>query len=120
VLGVGSLRCSVKTLQRLRQKIRVPYQALQTNVTRLQRIQQANDALRRTARFAVLVKRLETQMSELASYEGASSAKEKQAATTDEPSADHQEEKERTVAKAALSIAELSEYQWLCLGGVGF
>ncbi|KIJ19018.1 hypothetical protein PAXINDRAFT_128297 [Paxillus involutus ATCC 200175] len=96
------------SVEKLRQKIRVPYQALQTNVTRLQRIQQANDALRRTARFAVLVKRLETQMSELASYEGASSAKEKQAATTDEPSADHQEEKERTVAKAALSIAELS------------
>ncbi|KAF9245062.1 Golgi transport complex subunit 5-domain-containing protein [Melanogaster broomeanus] len=70
------------SIEKLRQKIRVPYQALQENVTRLQRIQQANDALRRTARFAVLAKRLEAQMSE--------------------------KEKERTIAKAALSIAELS------------
>ncbi|KIK94986.1 hypothetical protein PAXRUDRAFT_827467 [Paxillus rubicundulus Ve08.2h10] len=96
------------SIGKLRQKISVPYQALQTNVIRLQRIQQANDALRRTARFAVLVKRLETQMSELASYEGASGAKEKQTTSTNEPPLDHQEEKERTVAKAALSIAELS------------
>ncbi|KAF9222669.1 hypothetical protein BS17DRAFT_176069 [Gyrodon lividus] len=95
------------SIEKLRQKIRMPYQALQANVARLQRIQQANDALRRTARFAVLAKRLEIQMSELASYEGANSTKEKRPNSTNEPSAEHQEEKERTIAKAALSIAEL-------------
>ncbi|KIJ67605.1 hypothetical protein HYDPIDRAFT_84403 [Hydnomerulius pinastri MD-312] len=95
------------SIEKLRQKIRLPYQALQSHVTRLQRIHQANDALRRTARFAVLAKRLESQMSELASYELASREKEKQSTSASGGSGDHQEEKERTIAKAALSIAEL-------------
>lgn len=85
---------------RLRQKIRVPYEALQAHVVRLQRIQQAHDALRRTARFAVLAKRLEVQMSELGG-EG--------------PDGVNQEDKERTIAKAALSIAELGA----CRVGLG-
>lgn len=83
-------------LDRLRQKIRVPYQALQSSVARLQRIQQANDALRRTGRFSVLAKRLEVQMSELGGGANGSGAE------------DNQEDKERAIAKAALSIAELS------------
>ena len=96
-------------LGRLRQKIRVPYRALQANVTRLQRIQQANDALRRAARFAVLAKRLEAQMSELGGYANAGGGREKRAGVgANGPAGDHQEDKERTIAKAALSIAELS------------
>ncbi|KAG9316298.1 hypothetical protein JVU11DRAFT_2329 [Chiua virens] len=89
-VSLASVRhCIRKSAFRIRQ--------LQTNVVRLQRIQQANDALRRTARFGVLVKRLEAQMSELAGYE-----------RTGTPSAaGDQEDKERTIAKAALSIAEL-------------
>jgi hypothetical protein len=87
----------------------VPYQALQANVARLQRIQQANDALRRTARFAVLAKRLEAQMNELGGYANAGSGREKRAGIgANGPLGDHQEDKERTIAKAALSIAELS------------
>jgi hypothetical protein len=97
------------SIEKLRQKIRVPYQALQANVARLQRIQQANDALRRTARFAVLAKRLEAQMNELGGYANAGSGREKRAGIgANGPLGDHQEDKERTIAKAALSIAELS------------
>ncbi|KAF8556095.1 hypothetical protein OG21DRAFT_1506874 [Imleria badia] len=96
------------SIEKLRQKIRVPYQALQASVTRLQRIQQANDALRRTARFAVLAKRLETQMNELGGYTGTGNRGEKRAgAGANGPAGDHQDDKERTIAKAALSIAEL-------------
>ncbi|KAH0827442.1 Golgi transport complex subunit 5-domain-containing protein [Lanmaoa asiatica] len=94
------------SFEKLRQKIRVPYQALQANVTRLQRIQQANDALRRTVRFAVLAKRLEAQMSELGGYESTSSGK-RAGIGVNGPAGDHQEDKERMIAKAALSIAEL-------------
>ncbi|KAG6333689.1 hypothetical protein ID866_5396 [Astraeus odoratus] len=100
------------SIERLRQKIRVPYQSLQVYVTRLQRIHQANDALRRTARFYLLQKRLEAQMAELAGYESVANLKEGHGKTagapgTDSGPAEHQEEKERVIAKAALSIAEL-------------
>ncbi|KAH7888451.1 Golgi transport complex subunit 5-domain-containing protein [Phlebopus sp. FC_14] len=98
------------SIDKLRQKIRVPYRALQTHVTRLHKIQQANDALRRTARFAVLAKRLEAQMNELGGYETTSGDKGQDGTsnTTSGHSRDHQEEKERTIAKAALSITELT------------
>jgi hypothetical protein len=107
LLGDGK-RSAKEQSNRLRQKIRVPYQALQASVTRLQRIQQANDALRRTARFAVLAKRLETQMNELGGYTGTGNRGEKRAgAGANGPAGDHQDDKERTIAKNALSIAEL-------------
>lgn len=102
---------------RLRQKIRVPYEALQANVARLQRVQQANDALRRMARFAVLTKRLEAQMSELGGYAGAGVGAGGDGETRGgaNGAGDTQEDKERTIAKAALSIAELST---CCVFGV--
>ncbi|KAN0090816.1 Golgi transport complex subunit 5 domain containing protein [Tylopilus felleus] len=87
------------SIEKLRQKIRVPYVALQANVARLARVQQAHDALRRIARFAVLAKRLEAQMAELGGYSGTGRGG---------PAGEHQEDKERTIAKAALSVAELS------------
>lgn len=99
----GEALTKYRTSNRLRQKIRVPYQSLQANVVRLQRVQQANDALRRTARFAVLAKRLEGQMNELGGYASTTGDGE-----TRGVSGDQQEDKERTIAKAALSIAELS------------
>ncbi|KAG1731465.1 Golgi transport complex subunit 5-domain-containing protein [Suillus paluster] len=96
------------SLEKLRQKIRVPYQNLETNATRLQRIRQASDALRRISRFVVLSRRLETQMSELAAFDKQSATEKKQKRNDSEGlSADQQDDKERTIAKAALTIAEL-------------
>jgi hypothetical protein len=91
-------------LRRLRLKIRVPYQTLQSDVVRLEKLHQASDILRRTARFVVLARRLESQMTELDAVASAPPASGR-APTV---SLDVQEdEKERTVAKAALTIAEL-------------
>ncbi|SJK97285.1 uncharacterized protein ARMOST_00536 [Armillaria ostoyae] len=98
------------SLEKLRVKIRVPYQSLQTNVSRLQKLQQASDVLRRTSRFVILARRLQIQMAEI----------ESGSSTPDQPSPlirsksdesalgqDLEDGKERTIAKAALSIAEL-------------
>lgn len=94
------------SLEKLRQKIRVPYQTLETSAIRLQRTRQASDALRRISRFVVLSRRLETQMSELATFDKPGTA-EKKPNISDGLTADQQDDKERTVAKAALTIAEL-------------
>ncbi|OAX39111.1 hypothetical protein K503DRAFT_690302 [Rhizopogon vinicolor AM-OR11-026] len=96
------------SLDKLRQKIRVPYQSLETNVIRLQRMRQASDALRRTSRFVVLSRRLETQMSELAAFDKPSTTEKKKLPNVSEGlSVDQQDDKERTIAKAALTLAEL-------------
>jgi hypothetical protein len=96
------------SLEKLRQKIRVPYQTLETSAIRLQRIRQASDALRRISRFVVLSRRLETQMSELATFDKSGTAEKKKKPNNSESlSADQQDDKERTIAKAALTIAEL-------------
>ncbi|KAG2099132.1 Golgi transport complex subunit 5-domain-containing protein, partial [Suillus cothurnatus] len=96
------------SLEKLRQKIRVPYQTLETSAIRLQRIRQASDALRRISRFVVLSRRLETQMSELATFDKSGTAEKKKKPNNSEGlSADQQDDKERTIAKAALTIAEL-------------
>ncbi|TFK54291.1 hypothetical protein OE88DRAFT_1654898 [Heliocybe sulcata] len=102
--GLGELESS---LEKLRSKIRAPYQTLESNVNRLQRLQQALDVLRRMSRFVVLGRRLESQMNEMAAAEGAS---EPSAGGASTPSRilDHDEDKERTISKAALSIAELT------------
>ncbi|KAG6813690.1 hypothetical protein H0H92_008538 [Tricholoma furcatifolium] len=104
--GLNDLDASV---DKLRLKIRVPYQSLQENVSRLQKLQQASDVLRRTSRFVILARRLQLQM---ASMENATSSeatnKTVKAETSDVTAAgDIGDEKERTIAKAALSIAEL-------------
>ncbi|KAJ7188486.1 hypothetical protein C8R46DRAFT_1157508 [Mycena filopes] len=78
------------SLDKLRLKIRVPYESLQSNVSRLQKLQQASDVLRRTSRFVdpdAIPEKSETQLNLLGQ--------------------DPEDEKERTIAKAALSIAEL-------------
>jgi hypothetical protein len=90
---------------RLRLKIRVPYHTLQEDIVRLEKLHQASDVLRRTARFVVLARRLETQMAEL---DAATTVTTTNTAAPATPSLDAQEdEKERTIAKAALTIAEL-------------
>ncbi|KAF7362065.1 Conserved oligomeric Golgi complex subunit 5 [Mycena venus] len=96
------------SLDKLRLKVRVPYQSLQTNVSRLQKLQQASDVLRRTSRFVVLARRLQNQMTEMEinSTENADAAPKKVESQIN-LLGDPEDEKERTIAKAALSIAEL-------------
>jgi hypothetical protein len=114
---------------RLRQKFRHPYQTMQSNVKRLQRLQQVSDVLRRTSRFTTLAKRLQAQMVELGNDADADNAESRpktpgakansgildgrRSAT---PGLDQEGEKERSLAQAALTIAELgkdSEYALL-------
>ncbi|KAJ8077048.1 hypothetical protein PM082_001471 [Marasmius tenuissimus] len=104
--GLTDLNTSV---DKLRLKIRIPYQSMQENVTRLQKFQQASDMLRRTSRFVVLARRLASQMSEMESLPGRDSNKEvsKPMDRSVTLNGDIEDEKERTIAKAALSIAEL-------------
>ncbi|KAJ7497111.1 Golgi transport complex subunit 5-domain-containing protein [Mycena latifolia] len=97
------------SLDKLRLKVRVPYQLLQTNVARLQKLQQASDVLRKTSRFVVLARRLQNQMAdmEISSNEGTDAAPNKSDSQLNLLGQDPEDEKERTIAKAALSIAEL-------------
>ena len=53
------------------------------------------------------MKRLEAQMSELSGYDRAQGGGETRAVGATGSAGDPQEDKERTIAKAALSIAEL-------------
>ena len=94
---------------RLRLKIRVPYQSLQGHVNRLHKLQQASDVLRRISRFLILARRLELQMAELnrpldTPIDTPTEPTKLVGASYEEPG----DEKERTIAKAALTIAELS------------
>lgn len=104
------------SIDQLRRKVRQPYESLQKQVTRLQRIHHANNALRRIGRFFVLEKRLETLAEELTRYElGAARMSEgerdrpKDAGAIDGArlSTESHEEKGRVIAKAALTITEL-------------
>ncbi|GJE92307.1 golgi transport complex subunit 5-domain-containing protein [Phanerochaete sordida] len=117
------------SLDKLRQKIRTPYQTLSSHVTRLERVQQASDILRRTSRFVVLTRRLQMQLTEMdraSKEDGTVSASTSHATAGSAPSngdvagsarrstdslaagvLPEEDEKERTIAKAALSIAEL-------------
>jgi conserved oligomeric Golgi complex subunit 5 len=94
----------------LRLKIRVPYQSLDSHVNRLQKLQQASDVLRRISRFVILARRLEVQMAELS--KGGDSdidlIQSPQIIRTISDSLEPENEKERAIAKAALTIAELS------------
>ncbi len=104
-------------LCRLRSKIRAPYQALRSHVSKLERLQQVSEILRRTSRFVVLTRRLELQLAEMDTADVAeeSTASESKLKKTSEDTkdtsnvaVDAEDEKERTIAKAALTIAELS------------
>lgn len=108
-------------LEKLRAKIRMPYQSLQSNVTKLEQIHQALDILRRMSRFVILTRRLEVQLTEMNKSEGAEidigkTSKEVSGSSgvsdvnrSGTPAlADIEDEKERTIAKAALTVAELT------------
>ncbi|KAJ4468253.1 Golgi transport complex subunit 5-domain-containing protein [Lentinula aciculospora] len=104
------------SVEKLRRKISVPRQSLHFSLSRLQKFQQASDLLRRTSRFVVLARRLQSQMAEMeqsASKANASTTLKLSESvaqmTSSDPSilGDTGDGKERTIAKAALSIAEL-------------
>ncbi len=88
---------------------------MQTSVKRLQRLQQVSDVLRRTFRFATLAKRLQTQMAELGDgpdRAGAQSKAPTNITTLDgrrsaTPGLEYEGERERLLAQAAATIAEL-------------
>ncbi|KAG8943050.1 hypothetical protein FRC04_003261 [Tulasnella sp. 424] len=111
--GLSELAAS---LEKLRLKIRVPYQNLSAHVIRIQRLQLAADVLRRTSRFVLVARRLDFQMNELAKSTTTppqANGKPESTKVPSKASAALEEniiegERERTVAKAALSIAELT------------
>ncbi|RDB25440.1 Conserved oligomeric Golgi complex subunit 5 [Hypsizygus marmoreus] len=111
----GGLNDLEASLEKLRLKIRVPYQSLQTNVSRLQKLQQASDVLRRTSRFVILARRLQLQMVDMDSSKVPDSKSEGRLGPSESSDSSGllasghglEDEKERTIAKAALSIAEL-------------
>ncbi|CCL99844.1 uncharacterized protein FIBRA_01868 [Fibroporia radiculosa] len=108
------------SLEKLRLKIRVPYQSLQSNVTKLERIQQASDILRRTSRFVILTRRLELQLAEMSKGDNTDSDINKTKAEAKDSSnppnstdeilsiTENEDEKERIISKAALTVAELT------------
>lgn len=109
----------ISTLLRLRQKFRHPYQTMQANVKRLQRLQQASDVLRRTSRFTLLAKRLQAQIAEVGDSAAGGTTPHLKAPESKAnsgvldgrrsatPVLDYEGEKERSLAQAALTIAEL-------------
>ncbi|KAG2015937.1 hypothetical protein CC2G_009155 [Coprinopsis cinerea AmutBmut pab1-1] len=101
------------SLEKLQQKVHVPYQNLQLLVTRLQKLQQASDILRRTSRFVILARRLQLQMKEVqAAPEGKREKSSEEssglASATIAAGMEIEDDKERAVAKAALTISEIS------------
>lgn len=103
----------------------MPCSVLGVHAARLARLQCAADALRRTARFVVVARRLEAQMAELQrvsseddSANSTASAKNvlgkpklsDRKASEDLLNLGSEGEKERAIAKAALSVAELGTF----------
>lgn len=91
----SSLSSLSSSLDRLQTKIHVPYEQLALLVRRLQLLALASDLSRRAARFTLVVRRLDVQMSRMKAAEGNETG---------------EGEKERELAKAALSVAELGDY----------
>jgi len=122
----GGLNELDTSLEKLRLKIRAPYHSLNNHVSKLERLQQASDILRRTSRFVTLARRLELQLAEMDKAEASetkqlpprkdsikgskTNGKELNGARNDSLAslAGNEDEKERTIAKAALTIAELT------------
>ena len=92
---------------------------MQEVVRALERLQQASDILRRVSRFVILTRRLEVQLVEMNKGEPpeqeAQSSKAKlqvvtspMLAVSDSVVPEIEDDKERAIAKAALTLAELS------------
>ncbi|CAE6356873.1 unnamed protein product [Rhizoctonia solani] len=115
-LGINEL---TQSLDRLRLKVHVPYQNLASLFSQLQKLRQAADVLRRTSRFVALARRLELQMKEIDS--GLPTLTPSKSLPPGDPrgsldivtpgagaGAEDGNAKERAVARAALSAAELA------------
>ncbi|KAJ3847965.1 Golgi transport complex subunit 5-domain-containing protein [Lentinula lateritia] len=106
-------------VEKLRRKISVPYHLLHISLSRLQKFQQASDILRRTSRFVILARRLEGQMAEMdrlnriddfSDPKPSGTAAQMSSSTSTSGTGilgDTGDDRDRTIAKAALSIAEL-------------
>ncbi|KAH6914164.1 Golgi transport complex subunit 5-domain-containing protein [Coprinopsis sp. MPI-PUGE-AT-0042] len=115
--SLGSVRSGLtdlnSSLDKLQQKVHVPYQNLQLLVTRLKKLQQASDILRRTSRFVILARRLQLQMKEVQTAptrtirDSVTDSSGLTSATVTQ-TMDIEDDKERAVAKAALTISEIS------------
>ncbi|KAF5351759.1 hypothetical protein D9756_007411 [Leucocoprinus leucothites] len=98
---------------KLRAKIHTPYESLQTHVLRLHKLHQASDVLRRTSRFVILARRLQAQMDEMNDRPDGDDKTASQmdgqtmSVSANAQNMDVEDEKERAIARAALSIAEL-------------
>jgi hypothetical protein len=92
------------SLDRLQTKIHDPHAQLSILVTRLNLLAQASDLSRRAARFTLVARRLEDQMGKV---KNASVAAVQNGDKT--VGAEGEGEKDRELAKAALSVAELGE-----------
>ena len=88
-------------ITRLKTKIRVPYESLESNLNRLQRLQVASDALRRISRFVTLSRRLESQMAELDRIKAA-------------PSSTANASNNAVVSPCVLPVEAISESALLC------
>jgi len=97
--------------RRLKAKIHTPYESLQVHISRLDALHQASDVLRRASRFVALARRLQVQMNEMNDkVDGEDKSiiqMDSQSAPVQAQNTDAGDEKERAIAKAALSIAEL-------------
>ncbi|GJJ06135.1 hypothetical protein Clacol_000324 [Clathrus columnatus] len=97
-----------QSLEKLRQKIRIPYQTLESHVSRLRRLQLASDVLRRTSRFVIVARRLEIQMGEVKKHqesnvkENSNKLNGQRKLSIGPGDDDHEGEKERNLARAAL------------------
>ncbi|KAF6760044.1 Golgi transport complex subunit 5-domain-containing protein [Ephemerocybe angulata] len=89
------------SLEKLQQRVHVPYEALQELVVRLRKLQEAADILRRTSRFVILARRLQLQMSEM------KSGTDNLPSTGASQNLDVEDDRERAIAKAALTISEI-------------
>ncbi|CAG7854281.1 Conserved oligomeric Golgi complex subunit 5 Short=COG complex subunit 5; AltName: Full=Component of oligomeric Golgi complex 5 [Serendipita indica DSM 11827] len=112
------------SVNRLRSKLSIPYGALQAHVARLQKLQVASDVLRRVSRFFMISRRLEAQMAALeqastsnmnvskpttpaSPTNGSSTPTTASISGVIEGNEAVDKERERTIIKAALSIAEI-------------
>lgn len=84
----------------------MPYETLQTLLNRLHKFQEASDLLRRTSRFITLAKRLQTHMNEIQGIKGSTEGEDLVTATVLH-GRDIEDERDRAIAKAALTISEL-------------
>ena len=117
----GGLEEVESSVDRLRRKIASPYITLSTSLERLAKLQKASDLARRASRFVTLARRLDIQMSELnaantkasqqktTAINGSSStdAIVRGVGTTKEVTERMNDNGERALSEAALTLAEL-------------